>query len=74
MSDVAKGSWPQLYKKALLESDRRRLPARIEEAQIAIQHRARELWYGTSPITRERNDLDNALHFLRLLRMVEIEK
>ena len=64
-------SWPELYREALLESDRTRLPARIEEAHKAIQDRARELWYGGSPQTRERHDLDVAVRFLRLLRTVD---
>lgn len=62
--------WPELYRGALLESDRGRLPARIDEAREAIRCRARELWYAGSPETRERHDLDAALHFLGLLRMV----
>jgi hypothetical protein len=71
MSDTPSGkTWPELYRKALLESDRSRLPARIEEARKAIQHRARELWYAGSPETRERRDLDAAVHFLGLLRTV----
>jgi hypothetical protein len=67
MSSTGK-SWPELYRQALLESDRSRLPARIEEAHKAIQRRARELWYAGSPETRERRDLDAALGFLGLLR------
>jgi hypothetical protein len=73
MSDTGNG-WPQLYRQALFESDRSRLPARIEEAQKAIQHRARELWYAGSLETRERHDLDAAVRFLGLLRMVGAEK
>ena len=63
--------WPELYRVALLESDRGRLPARIDEASEAIRRRARELWYAGSPETRERRDLDTALHFLGLLRTAE---
>ena len=72
MSDADKG-WPELYRGALLESDPGRLPARIEEAQRAIQHRARELWYAGAPETRERHDLDAAVRFLGLLRTVGAE-
>ena len=61
--------WPELYREALFESDHHRLPARIEEAQNAILCRVRELFYAGSPETRERRDLDAALHFLGLLRM-----
>lgn len=64
--------WPELYRKALLESDLTRLPSRIEEARRAIQHRARELWYAGSPETRERRDLEAAVRFLSLLRSVAL--
>jgi hypothetical protein len=67
-------SWTELYRQALLESDRSRLPARIEEASEAIRRRAMELWYAGSPETKERHDLDASLRFLGLLRMVEAEK
>ena len=60
-------SWSELYRRALLESDRTLLPARIEEARKAIRVRARELWYGGSPETKERHDLDAALRFLGLI-------
>jgi hypothetical protein len=73
MSDTGQ-SWPQLYRQALLESDRSKLPVRIEQAHRAIRQRARELWYGGSPETRERHDLDAAVRFLGLLRMVGAEK
>jgi hypothetical protein len=59
--------WSELYRRALLESDRGLLPIRIEEARKAIQFRARELWYGGSPETKERHDLDAALKFLGLM-------
>ena len=61
-------SWSELYRRALLESDRSLLPARIEEARKAIRVRARELWYAGSPETKERHDLDAALRFLGLMR------
>lgn len=69
--------WPELYRVALLESDRGRLPARIDEASEAIRCRARELWYAGSLETletRERRDLDAALRLLGLLLMVGAEK
>lgn len=75
MSDKGTGKgWPELYRVAILESDRGRLSARIEEAHRAIQCRARELWYAGSPETRERHDLDAAVRFLGLLKMVGTEK
>jgi hypothetical protein len=66
MSDTGR-RWPELYRRALLESDRSLLPSRIEEARKAIRCRARELWYAGSPETKERHDLDAAVQFLRLL-------
>lgn len=66
MSDTGR-RWPELYRRALLESDRSLLPARIEEARTAIRCRARELWYAGSPETKERHDLDAAVQFLGLL-------
>jgi len=59
--------WYELYRRALLESDRGLLPTRIEEARRAIQSRARELWYAGSPDTKERHDLDAALRLLGLM-------
>jgi hypothetical protein len=73
MSDTST-CWPELYRQAILESDRSRLPARIDKASKAIRRRSRQLWYAGSPETRERRDLDAALHFLGLLRRVEGEK
>jgi len=63
-------SWAEVYRDALMESDPIKVPVRIEEAYKAIHHRALELWYAGSGDTRERRDLDAALHFLDLLRMV----
>ncbi len=62
--------WPELYKDALLESDRNRLPERIDEAERAIQQRALQLWYAPSPEIRERREMETALRFLALLKSV----
>jgi hypothetical protein len=67
-------NWSALYREAVLESERGRLPARIDEASAAIRRRAKELWYVRPLETKERRDLDAALRFLRLLRMVGVEK
>jgi hypothetical protein len=72
MSETSK-NWPALYRVAVLESERGRLPARIDEASAAIRCRARELWYAGSLETREQRDLDAALHFLELLQMVGVD-
>jgi hypothetical protein len=62
--------WPELYREALLESNPTKARVRIEEAHNAIHRRVLELWYAGSPETKEQRDLDVALHFLCLLRMV----
>jgi hypothetical protein len=61
-------SWSELYRQAILETDPTVLTARIDAARAAIQRRARELWYANCSGTKERQDLDAALHFLGLLR------
>ena len=68
MSDMST-RWPQLYREAILESDRDVLPSRIKLAQRAIRARVHELWYAASPETRERHDLDAAARFLGLLEV-----
>ncbi len=73
MSDTGT-RWPELYREALFEPDRSRLPGRIDEAQKAIQCRARELFYTGSQETREQRDLDAALHFLALLGSVALSR
>ena len=73
MSDIGDG-WPDLYRKAILEPDRGRLPARIDEASEAIRRRSRELWYAGLQETEERHELDSALYFLGLLRMVHVDE
>jgi hypothetical protein len=60
--------WLALYRRALQESDPAQLTIRITEAQRAIRRRARELWYGEKTDIQERQRLDAASYFLRLLR------
>lgn len=69
---ISSGSqnWLVLYKKAVLEPDRKKMKTRITQAQAAIRRRARELWYAGVPPTGERHQMDAALHFLRLLSAV----
>lgn len=62
--------WRELYREALLESDPTRVPILIEEAYKAVQRRTLELWYACRPETKERHELDAALYFLGLLRMI----
>ena len=65
--------WARLYRRALFEGDRKRLPLILEQAQQAVQQRVRELM--SSPTQgengKERRDLDAAAHYLGLLRSLE---
>ena len=59
---MAETDWQTLYRAALSESDPRRLYTRIEAARRAIHERLQEL--DSSGDTREREQLDRALHAL----------
>lgn len=61
-------NWLVLYRKVVLEPDRRKLQDLIAQAQQAIRQRAHELWYTRPTETTERRDMEAALHFLRVLR------
>jgi hypothetical protein len=59
--------WRELYADALEDFD----PARIEEAQKAVQRRAREICFAGSPETKERRELAAAIYFLNLFSLAE---
>lgn len=59
--------WLALYREAVLEPDRKKINARVAQAQMAIQRRARELWYAGAPEMTERHQMDAASHFLGVL-------
>jgi hypothetical protein len=59
---MPESEWQSLYRAALTESDLRRLYGRIEAARRAIHDRLKELDAGGD--TREREQLDRALHAL----------
>lgn len=61
----------KLYRSAILELDRSKLPQRIEAAQAAILARSRRL--ADSPVgdCREQDAITRALHILLLLRKIE---
>lgn len=59
---MAESDWQVLYRAALSEADPKRLYTRIEAARQAIHARLREL--DSSGDTREREQLDRALHAL----------
>ena len=70
--------WARLYRRALFEGDRNKLPLMLEQAQEAVQRRVRELVRsptqgenGQGENGKERRDLDAAAHYLGLLRCLE---
>jgi hypothetical protein len=63
--------WVELYRSALLELDRSRLPGKIKVAHLAIQQRINELLLQKA-VTQEQLALEDALRNLRTLRR-EIE-
>ena len=67
-------NWLALYREAVLETDRKKVKARVAQAQIAIHGRALELWYARAPETSERRQLDAASNFLGILRTIGEEK
>ena len=60
--------WHELYKAALFETDKKRIPARIARAERAIVARARELFFSSSDNIEEDQALDDALYALRALQ------
>ena len=73
-----KEHWADLYRRALFEEDRNKLPLLLEQAYQAVQQRVRELWYSptrSQNVTdKERNELHAAAYYLHLLRSLEAEK
>ena len=73
-----KEDWVELYRRALFEEDRNRLPLLLEQAYQAVQQRVRELWYsptrGQNVTDKERNELHAAAYYLDLLRTLEARK
>ncbi|HET7208924.1 MAG TPA: hypothetical protein VFI95_20265 [Terriglobales bacterium] len=73
-----KETWAELYRKALFEEDRDKLPALLEQAFQAVQERVRELWYSPSGAQsvaeNERRELDAAAYYLGLLKSLESRK
>ena len=58
--------WRDLYKAALFEVDRARLPQRIHEARTAVVLRGREL-FNCGGNFEESEDLEDALYALQAL-------
>jgi len=61
-------NWHSLYQAALFETDRDKIPARIDEAEKAILQRVKELFVLESDHIEEDQILDDALYALRALR------
>jgi hypothetical protein len=66
--------WLTLYRDAVQEDDRGKLPARVAQAQYAMRRRTLELWYAGAPDTTERRRIDAATHHLRLLCTTRVSK
>ena len=68
--------WADLYRRALFEEDRDKLPFLLEQAYRAVQYRMRELWYSPARniSDKERRELDAAAYYLDLLRSLEVKK
>jgi hypothetical protein len=60
-------NWREVYKAALFETDRQKLPSRIAEAEKALILRARELFAMSGDTIEEGQAVDDALYALRAL-------
>jgi hypothetical protein len=60
-------SWRDLYKAALFEPDRSKMPQRIHEARTAVVMRGRELFNCADKHVDEAEDLEDALYALQAL-------
>jgi hypothetical protein len=60
--------WRKLYADVLLETDSRRLPSRIDEAEKALILRGRELSLMSGDNSEEGDAVEDALYLLRSLR------
>ena len=61
-------TWQDLYKAAVLETDRAKLSERIARAEWAIIVRAHDLFSQRESALQERQALDAALNALRMLK------
>jgi hypothetical protein len=69
--------WRKLYEAAMLELDRSKLQARIDDAYAALRKRAEELMAACDDDNRvleERQAIADALHGLRTLEKVELQR
>jgi len=61
-------AWRDLYKAALFEVDKTRLPHRIAQAEEALVVRARELFHIAGDNIEEEQVLDDTMYALHALR------
>ena len=61
-------AWRDLYKAALFEADKTRLPHRIAQAEEALVVRARELFHMAGNNIEEEQALDDTMYALHALR------
>ncbi len=61
-------AWRDLYKAALFEVDKTRLPHRIAQAEEALVVRARELFHIAGDDIEEEQALDDTMYALHALR------
>lgn len=61
-------AWHTLYQAALFETDRAKIPERIDVAERAILDRVKELFVVNNDHIEEDQILDDALYALRALR------
>jgi hypothetical protein len=67
MSVQAGANWVELYRAALIETDKAKLRDRIESAQKVLRERAGELTENSNGSAEERQAIDDALRALRSL-------
>jgi hypothetical protein len=60
--------WREFYQDAIHESDLKKLPERITDAESALVIRMRELFYTSGEKFEEQDSLDDAMCILRALR------
>jgi hypothetical protein len=61
-------AWHSLYQAALFESDRAKIPNRIDAAERAILDRVKQIFHIEGDHIEEDQILDDALYALRALR------
>jgi hypothetical protein len=67
MGSVQATNWVELYRAALIETDKAKLRDRIVAAQKVLRERAGELTGNRNGFAEERQAIDDALRALRFL-------